>query len=392
MLDKLIKIKTIYQKNRYECGLSALAMVLRYYGENVSISTLRNNILLNEEGCSAKEIVVTAREYGFKANGIRMSQRKLLTIKLPYILLWNNNHYVVYMGTKYNYVYINDPAQGVCKFTKEEFGKRYCGLVLSILPNKDKEHHQKLFSNRIQYLFKFKKDIKISILLVLFNVIILQSIAIVLQYLSASIHIKFNYVTVWIYIILYKFINYIELCILQNNKTLQYFGWYREMLFRVPIIFFAYQCDKKEISKEILFEKYSLILINYTMLIASIINLVLIKSKNIIILGAIAILYYLSFLFIKIRYKKVKINSINLSNACIRLPTLISNKKDKKLLITNSILLFIILLFFYNEFNSPVILTNFYYFFMVFIMNINSIFFFYYKISNMKFTLNLICN
>ena len=53
---------------------------------------------------------------------------------MPCIIHWNFNHFVVFEGVKGKYAYLNDPARGRRKLTKQELDEGFTGVVLFFWP------------------------------------------------------------------------------------------------------------------------------------------------------------------------------------------------------------------------------------------------------------------
>ena len=81
-----------------------------------------------------------ARNYGFDAEGISCETDALRSdIKLPCIVHWNFNHFVVLTGFRGKYAYINDPAKGDLRITYEELDRAFTGVCIQITPGSDFE-------------------------------------------------------------------------------------------------------------------------------------------------------------------------------------------------------------------------------------------------------------
>ena len=132
-------VPVIMQMEALECGAASLAMVMAYYEKWVPLEQVRLDCGVSRDGSNAKNVLVAARSYGFEAQGFRCEVEALReSIKLPCIIHWNFNHFVVLdgFGGK-NYAYINDPARGEVKVPMEEFDQAFTGVCLQITPGPD---------------------------------------------------------------------------------------------------------------------------------------------------------------------------------------------------------------------------------------------------------------
>ena len=135
---RAVKVPVIMQMEALECGAASLAMVMAYYGKWVPLEQVRLDCGVSRDGSNARNVLVAARSYGFKAEGFRCEPDVLRRdIALPCIIHWNFNHFVVLDGFRGNYACLNDPARGEVKVSMEEFDEAFTGICLQITPGPD---------------------------------------------------------------------------------------------------------------------------------------------------------------------------------------------------------------------------------------------------------------
>ncbi len=135
-----VKVPVVMQLEALECGAASLAMLMAYYGKWIPLEQVRHDCGVSRDGAKAKNILVTARKYGFDAKGFRCEVSGIKKqMVYPCIIHWNFNHFVVLDGFKGKYAYINDPARGEIKVTMEEFDNSFTGIALSITPGENFE-------------------------------------------------------------------------------------------------------------------------------------------------------------------------------------------------------------------------------------------------------------
>ena len=131
------KTPTVYQMEATECGAASLTMILGYYGKFMPLEQMRIETGVSRDGCNAKNIMKAGRKFGMEVHGYRKSLDDLLELPTPCIIHWNFNHFVVWEGRKRDDYYINDPAMGRRKLTRQDLDDCFTGVVLTFAPTAD---------------------------------------------------------------------------------------------------------------------------------------------------------------------------------------------------------------------------------------------------------------
>ncbi len=136
-MKKILKVPVILQMESTECGAACLCMIMAYYKKWVPLEKMRNDCNVSRDGSNAGHLVKTARNYGFKSAGYRCGINSIGEMKLPAIIHWGFNHFVVLCGFKNDFVVINDPSCGRIKVSLKEFDEYFTGVVLTFEPAED---------------------------------------------------------------------------------------------------------------------------------------------------------------------------------------------------------------------------------------------------------------
>jgi NHLM bacteriocin system ABC transporter peptidase/ATP-binding protein len=133
-LRNVRRTPTILQMEAVECGAAALAMVLAHHGAWIPLEQLRIACGISRDGSKASNIVRAARTFGMDAKGFRREPASLRELRMPCIIHWNFNHFVVLEGIDGGDVYINDPAIGRRRIDMVELDLAFTGVALTIEP------------------------------------------------------------------------------------------------------------------------------------------------------------------------------------------------------------------------------------------------------------------
>ncbi|MBK8484904.1 MAG: peptidase domain-containing ABC transporter [Saprospiraceae bacterium] len=150
----------ILQRGMMECGPTCLAMIFKYYGY-YNIQTLLVRLgEVTTAGVNLYSLSEIATQFGFNADAYEMEFEHLSQIKLPCIAHYSGYHFIVIYKVDDKQVWIADPAYGKDVIPKEEFLKKWNGIVLTVEPtpeifkNKDLEETVKEFMQERKSLYK----------------------------------------------------------------------------------------------------------------------------------------------------------------------------------------------------------------------------------------------
>ncbi len=117
-----------------ECGAACLGIVLAHFGRWEPIEALRDACGVGRDGSSAADIVNAGKRYDLKIAGWRKQVGELHDVRLPAILFWEFNHFLVLEGLGRGRYYLNDPANGRRTVDAETLGQAFTGIVLTAEP------------------------------------------------------------------------------------------------------------------------------------------------------------------------------------------------------------------------------------------------------------------
>ena len=130
MPRKIKKVPTVLQMEAVECGAASLTMILAYFKKYVALEEVREKCGVTRDGSKASNLLKAARSYGLNAKGQRIDAAAVDKLKMPAIIHWNMNHFLVLEGCYKNTYYLNDPAAGRRSVDLETFNKSFTGIAM----------------------------------------------------------------------------------------------------------------------------------------------------------------------------------------------------------------------------------------------------------------------
>jgi ATP-binding cassette, subfamily B, bacterial CvaB/MchF/RaxB len=133
--DLRVKLPIIRQESNGECGLACLVMIGQYYGHKIYLNSIRNEFPTTRQGLNLAALRVVAGKLGLQGRGLAVEDvSDLKSVKLPAILHWQENHFVVLKKVWRNTFVIHDPASGIWSYDRSDFESKFSGSVLELSP------------------------------------------------------------------------------------------------------------------------------------------------------------------------------------------------------------------------------------------------------------------
>lgn len=183
------------------CGIACLQMICAYYGKKIKQEYLSKICFPTTEGVSLLGIGDAASKIGFDTDSESLTIEELLTAKLPCILHWNQNHFVVLYKIKGNKkLYVADPGKGLMDYTIEEFKKHWIemeqndeekGIAMFLEPTRAFYENKKEQNTRtempFQFLFGYIKQYKKFFFQIILGLLIGSLLQLALPFLTQNI-------------------------------------------------------------------------------------------------------------------------------------------------------------------------------------------------------------
>ena len=170
------KYPYISQVDQRDCGVAALAMILKHYGSSYSLAYLRELAQTSREGTSALGLVEAGKQLGLETQAIRADLGLFKQEKLSYPFIVHvvkdgglQHYYTVFGQTKGQLIIGDpDPSKKVIKMSLEDFDKEWTGVALFFEPGKNYIKYKEKVAGLLSFLpilFRRKGLIAVIVLL-----------------------------------------------------------------------------------------------------------------------------------------------------------------------------------------------------------------------------------
>ncbi|WP_263795275.1 peptidase domain-containing ABC transporter [Klebsiella oxytoca] len=144
------KIPVILQSEASECGIACLTMISSFYGLNIDLFNFRQRYGSPAQGVTLLSLSKTADRAGLKSRALSLDINELNQLKLPCIIHWGMNHYVVLTKVRKSSFIVHDPALGKRIIGMQEMSNYFTGIALELWP--DQNFQQEEVKSRLRLL------------------------------------------------------------------------------------------------------------------------------------------------------------------------------------------------------------------------------------------------
>lgn len=131
-LSRRRQLPLVLASEAAECGLACITMVARHHGHDVDLNGLRQRFALSLSGMSLRSLMSLADQLGLSSRPLRVELSALSKLRLPAILHWDLNHFVVLRSIDSRAAVIHDPAIGIRTLPLAEVSKHFTGVALEL--------------------------------------------------------------------------------------------------------------------------------------------------------------------------------------------------------------------------------------------------------------------
>ncbi|MFI5349050.1 MAG: ABC transporter transmembrane domain-containing protein [Elusimicrobiota bacterium] len=124
----------VRQGDEMECGAACLAMISKFYGNDLPLKFWWHRMNIGQEGASLFDMGKAAEKVGFVSHGLQVDDLSGVEPSLFPLVALRAGHFLVVYRAQRASVLVGDPAIGVSTMTTEEFKKGFRGFVLMLKP------------------------------------------------------------------------------------------------------------------------------------------------------------------------------------------------------------------------------------------------------------------
>ena len=112
-------------------------MIASAHGQHWHLIDLRHKFPQSLKGANLKQLIDHSLVLGFNARPVRLDLEELPQLRLPCILHWDLNHFVVLQKISGHKITLLDPALGVRVMSRTEVSQHFTGIALELTPQAD---------------------------------------------------------------------------------------------------------------------------------------------------------------------------------------------------------------------------------------------------------------
>ena len=121
------------QLDSRDCGPACLQIICKHYGKYIELERIRQLMNTGREGSSVYDFINAASHLEIKCSPYSLSYWKFRhEVTLPCVVLWQNHHFIVVYKITRKYVFVSDPAIGLCRYKLYEFAKGWLNQIPDI--------------------------------------------------------------------------------------------------------------------------------------------------------------------------------------------------------------------------------------------------------------------
>ncbi|HCB1500889.1 TPA: peptidase domain-containing ABC transporter [Klebsiella michiganensis] len=170
------KTPVIIQSEASECGIACLSMVCGYYGLEIDLFNFRQRFGSSSQGVTLLELSKVAEQANLKNRALTLDLDEIKQLKLPCILHWGMNHYVVLVAVKRSSFIVHDPALGKRVIGIQEMSNNFTGVAMELWPDNNFQQEKVKSRLRLMDLMKNVVGLKSALIKIFALSVVIEAI------------------------------------------------------------------------------------------------------------------------------------------------------------------------------------------------------------------------
>jgi ATP-binding cassette, subfamily B, bacterial CvaB/MchF/RaxB len=177
-------MQILYQSERSECGLVALAMLASAYGLKSDLPSLRSRYPVSLKGMTLKSLMDVARQLDLDTRAVRCEVDDIDQLRLPAIIHWQMDHFVVLAKRSGHRFVIHDPAGGKLVIPRSDFDKKFTGVALEAWPGPKFKRNDQRHKLRLDAVISKNKELFSALIMIFILALGVEVVALILPILQ----------------------------------------------------------------------------------------------------------------------------------------------------------------------------------------------------------------
>lgn len=124
----------VLQSEVAECGLACVVMIARHHGSRIDLAGARTRCEISPRGVTLPHLLHIAGQIGLSSRVVRLDLLALHELRVPCVLHWDFEHFVVLIRAQGDMVTVHDPSLGRQKLPMSEVSRRFTGIAIELDP------------------------------------------------------------------------------------------------------------------------------------------------------------------------------------------------------------------------------------------------------------------
>ncbi len=125
-------LPVVRQSTATECGLACVAMIASCLGVPTDLAQLRRTNPASLRGATLQDLVAACAALNLSTRAVRCGYDELSRLRMPCVLHWRFNHFVVLKAFRRRHLLIHDPARGAVSVPRARACDAFTGVALEV--------------------------------------------------------------------------------------------------------------------------------------------------------------------------------------------------------------------------------------------------------------------